>query len=68
MSRRRAMLAAAAFAALLVVPLDAAKDPLTGFDAFVAGQLEVWKVPGASGAIVQAALYTPFGNFAAQKR
>lgn len=50
---KRATLAACALAALLAVPVAAAKDPLAGFDAFVASQLELWKVPGASVAVVR---------------
>lgn len=53
MSRRRAILAVGALAWLMAVPAGAAKDPLAGFDAFVARQLEVWKVPGASVAVVR---------------
>ena len=50
---RRAALAAGALAALLPLPAAAAKDPLAGFDAFVAKQLEIWKAPGASVAVVR---------------
>jgi CubicO group peptidase (beta-lactamase class C family) len=51
--RPRVSLAGAAVVALLAGPAAAAKDPLDGFDRFVARQLEIWKAPGASVAVVR---------------
>jgi CubicO group peptidase (beta-lactamase class C family) len=51
--RPRVTLAGCAVVALLAGPAAAAKDPLDGFDRFVARQLEIWKAPGASVAVVR---------------